>query len=198
MDFDRHLVNQAAVDFAREHVYTTGYDKGLTYAINDTTRKVINKEVSTWIAEPGHKLDDLARRLAPTFGRDRAKTIAITEVTNAYAGGAIQSWREINRQMGATIITGKQWKTSNDERVCFACAPLGGLSIEGTVAVAQSAETQEQRAQVTGLGDVFTHPGGPGLADKLKGQTYYRPPAHPRCRCSIVPFVEELPAWPTS
>jgi len=119
MDFDRHLVNQAAVDFAREHVYTTGYDKGLTYAINDTTRKVINKEVSTWIAKPGHKLDDLARRLAPTFGRDRARTIAITEVTNAYAGGAIQSWREVNRQMGTTVITGKQWRTSNDERVCF-------------------------------------------------------------------------------
>lgn len=193
LDFDEHLVNDAAADFARKHVYVDGYDRGLAAAINDTTRKVINKEVSFWIAEPGRRMDDLAQRLQPTFGRKRAQTIAITEVTNAYAGGAIQSWREINRQMGATIITAKAWRTANDERVCPLCAPLGGLILEGSVTVAQSAETQEGKAQVTDLSDVFTHPGGGGLADKFRGQTFYRPPAHARCRCWIVPVVGEIP-----
>lgn len=187
LDFDEHLVNDAAADFARRHVYVDGYDRGLAAAINDTTKKAINREVSTWIAEPGHKLDDLSKRLAPTFGRKRAQTIAITEVTNAYSGGAIQSWQEVNRQMGATIITAKAWRTANDERVCPMCAPLGGLILEGSVTVAQAG-----KAQITGLADVFTHPGGGGLADKFRGQTFYRPPAHARCRCWVVPVVEEL------
>lgn len=195
MDFDRFEVNRAAADFARRRVYHAynEFDRGLAALLNETTRKAVQKEVSAWIAEPNHKQADLVKRLAPTFGPDRARTVAVTEITNAYAGGAIAGWRDINRQAGVDIITGKAWRTANDERVCPVCAPLGGLLIEGTVTVAQSAETQEEKGQKTGLGDVFTHPGGAGLADKFRGQTYYRPPAHPRCRCWIIPVVEEVP-----
>lgn len=196
MDFDQHLVNEAAAEFARRHVYHAynEFDRGLAAKLNETTRKAVQREVSAWIAEPGHKQADLIKRLAPTFGADRARTVAITEITNAYAGGAIAGWREVNKQFGTTIITGKAWRTANDERVCPVCAPLGGLLISGTVAVAQSEETQEGKGQTTGLGDVFTHPGGEGLAARFGGQTFYRPPAHPRCRCWVVPVVEEIPA----
>ena len=196
MNFDPHEVNRAAAEFARQHVYHAygEFDRGLAAMLNETTRKAAQKEVSAWIAEPNHKQADLAKRLAPTFGPDRARTIAVTEITNAYAGGAIAGWRDANRQAGTTVITGKQWATANDERVCPICAPLGGLLIEGSITAAQSEEVQAAHAQVTGLGDVFTHPGGGGLADKFRGQTYYRPPAHPRCRCWVVPVVEEIPA----
>lgn len=190
--FDELEVNRAAVAFARQHVYG-GYDTGTAYAINDRTRKVLQDEVAAWIAEPGHKQRDLIERLAPTFGQWRARTIAITELTNAYAGGAIASWRDINRQVGAEIITGKQWLTANDERVCPVCAPLGGLRFDLEAQPADE-DTQERRAQVSGLGDVFVHPGGGGAAGKFAGQTFMRPPAHPNCRCSVAPFVEEVPS----
>lgn len=184
--FDELMVNEAAVAFAREH------GAAMVTNINNRTRSVIQREVSAWIAEPGHRQKDLAKRLAPTFGSKRAGTIAVTEITNAYAGGAIASWRDINRQLGVEVITGKEWRTANDERVCPVCAPLGGLRYDIT-AEPVSEETQQGKAAVSGLGDVFVHPGGDGAAGKFADQTYLRPPAHPNCRCWIVPFVETLP-----
>lgn len=187
MAFDELAVNQAAVSFAREYA-----GSGITRRINDNTRRIVNDEVTNWIAEPGHKQRDLVERLAQTFGKQRANTIAVTELTNAYSGGAIAGWRDINRQVGADIITGKQWLTANDERVCPICAPLGGLTFD-LEAEPQDEDTQERNAQVSGLGDVFVHPGGKGAAAALEGQTYLRPPAHPNCRCRVVPYIEELP-----
>ncbi len=188
--FDELAVNQAAVAFAREHVFQ-GYDVGTAAAINNRTRDVLQREVSAWIAEPGHKQRDLAERLAPVFGPKRAGTIAITEITNAYAGGAVASWRDINRQHGTTIITGKQWLTANDDIVCAICAPLGGLVFDVT-AQPTSEERQLGKGAVSGLGDVFVHPGGGGAAAAFAGTTYYRPPAHPRCRCRVVPYIDEV------
>jgi hypothetical protein len=187
LGFSELLVNEAAVEFARQHIYS-GYGKGLAAQINDTTTAAIQKNVSTWIAE-GDKIGELVQALEPTFGATRARTIAVTEVTNAISGSNIESWREVNRQLGADIVTANQWSTANDEHVCPICAPLGGLRYGEDGAIAGSIEQQEKRGVIAQLGGEFVHPGGNGGASNFEGRTYRRPPAHPRCRCELIPII---------
>ncbi|MCP4099155.1 MAG: hypothetical protein GY748_23275 [Planctomycetaceae bacterium] len=189
LGFDAALVNEAAVSFAQEYIYTA-YDVGLTNAIDAHTREIIHREVPKWLSE-GDQISELTEALRETFGKKRAQTIATTEVTNAIAGGNIASWREVNRQLGTNIISGSQWTTANDENVCPVCAPLGGLVFADGETQPGSIDTQQARGITAGLGDVFVHPGGSGAADNFKGKEYYRPPAHPRCRCTLAPVVQQ-------
>lgn len=186
MGFDVALVNEAAVAFAKEFMYT-GYDKGLAEAITAHSRAIVQRETAAWL-ESGDKIDELIRALEPTFGKARARSIAVTEVTNAIAGGNTAAWREVNKQFGKDIITARVWTTANDEVVCPICAPLGGLSF-GDVAEPASIEQQGRRAVSATLTGPFTHPGGKGVAGKFEGVTYERPPAHPRCRCTLRPVI---------
>ena len=181
--FDEVLINDAAVSFARR------YAGMQVVGINATTQKAIQKHVSWWLSQhPRPPLDDLAKLLEPTFGAARAKTISVTEVTNALSGGKIESWKALNDQLGTDLIKGMTWSTANDERVCPVCAPLGGLVFGDSAEPASIAE-QEANAISTNLGDPFIHPGGTGAAERFKGKTYERPPAHPRCRCTLKPII---------
>ena len=117
LGFDTALMNEAAVAFARDYI-SSAYDVGLTEAITTHTQAVIQRETSKWLAS-GDKLDELMTALEPTFGRKRAQTIAVTEVTNAIAGGNLAAWKEANRQLGTEIVSGSSWRTANDENVCF-------------------------------------------------------------------------------
>jgi len=47
------------------------------------------------------------------FGRQRARRVAVTEVTRVYAAGNEEAWRATG------YVTGKRWMTARDERVCF-------------------------------------------------------------------------------
>ena len=70
---------------------------------------------------------------------------------------------------------------------CPICAPLGGLTF-GDEAQPGRIEDQERRAAVRGIDDVFMHPGGAGAAERYGKQEFRAPPAHPRCRCWLVPI----------
>lgn len=191
LGFDAALINEAALAFAREYI-SIAYGVGLANAISGHTKEVVQREVAKWF-EAGDKLDELIGALEPTFGRKRAETIAITEVTNAISGGNIAAWKEANRQLGAELVTGSRWTTANDENVCPVCAPLGGLTFIDGESNPSPIDTQQKRGVTAGLSDVFVHPGGPGVLDKFKGKTFYRPPAHARCRCSLSPLTAEVP-----
>jgi len=78
MGFDAALTNQAAVAAARDYSYE------LVRGINETTRASLQKHVSDYIAQPT-RIEDLGKKLAPTFGKKRAGVIATTETTRAYA-----------------------------------------------------------------------------------------------------------------
>jgi hypothetical protein len=41
----------------------------------------------------------------------------------------------------------------------------------------------------TPIGQAFVHPGGGGGQARWAGRAFAAPPAHPRCRCSLVPVV---------
>ena len=187
MGFDAALTNQAAVAAARDYSYE------LVRGINETTRASLQKHVSDYIAQPT-RIEDLGKKLAPTFGKKRAGVIATTETTRAYATAEEVTWKEVNRQYGTDIITGLQWLTANDEIVCPICAPLGGLVFDAEMqeAVPQDEDTQARNAVVKPIGGMFTHPGGAGLAARFAGGEYARPPAHPNCRCGLAPYVEEI------
>lgn len=143
--FDWTLANQAAAEWVNRYTFE------LVSGIENTTQRRLQTAVSEWISN-GDPLDQLARELAPVFGRDRAQLIASTEVTRAYA--------EANRiAYGETgVVDRVEWRTAEDERVCPICGPLDR----------QTADRND------GFDDV-------GF-----------PPAHPRCRCWIVPVIDDI------
>jgi SPP1 gp7 family putative phage head morphogenesis protein len=53
------------------------------------------------------------------FGANRARTIAITETTNAHAVGNVEAWK-------AAGFWGHEWQTANDDLVCAICGPNHG------------------------------------------------------------------------
>jgi len=63
---------------------------------------------------------------------------------------------------------------------CPICGPLGGLTMTDEGADPASVDEQIARGVQANLGDKFVHPGTGMVFD---------PPAHPRCRCAILPIV---------
>jgi len=169
--FDWTLANQAAADWADR------YTVQLFDEISATTQRRIQTAVSEWV-ENGEPLSQLRRELEHTFDRKRAQLIASTEVTRAYSEANRIAYRE------SGVVSAIQWRTSNDERVCPICGPLGGVTFVDGVAQPVSQGQQKDVGQRSSLDGVFTHPG--------TGATYSAPPAHPRCRCWIVPIVGEI------
>lgn len=131
---DWGLVNTGALDWARQ--FAADEIRNIT----TTTREAVRTAVTNWI-ETGGKLNDLTKALEPTFGLNRARRIAATEITRSYAEGSVRVWQAsgmadrppesmpvINTHIGCrcwVIIQPRagQWvyvhQTANDERVCF-------------------------------------------------------------------------------
>ena len=129
--------------------------------INNTTRTQTVNAITDWITS-GDPLDNLISRLARTFGPQRAELIASTEVTRMFADGNQLAWKSTG------VVSGKKWQTAVDERVCPICGPLHGkiVSLDG-------AWTMDEAGNVT------------------EGIGVTGPPAHPRCRCWLLPIVTE-------
>lgn len=103
---------------------------------------------------------DAAYKYAAKQHRQRAYTIATTEMAFAYNKGADEGIRQAQEQ-GMMGITQKIWSTAADEGVCEICTALEG--------------------QVVGMEGGFNFKG----KSLYSGQNR-TPPAHPRCRCAIV------------
>ena len=166
--------------------WVTNHVRNLMVELNQTSRETMRKAIAQWkeTGEGLNKLIETLEQMGWGFDKRRAKLIAETEVTNAFAKGAVMAWTASN------VVVGKEWRTANDEAVCQICAPLGGMrfSTEGPEATSQ--RDQRRNAEQAKLGDPFVHPGGRYTAGNFAGQTFDRPPAHPNCRCWLVPVVE--------
>lgn len=110
---DFALVNEAVREWASRYSYE------LVRGITDTTRDALQRAVADWV-QSGQPLDALAEQLAPLFGETRARMIAVTEVTRAFAEGNRETWR------ASGIVGGMRWNTARDELVCPICEPLDG------------------------------------------------------------------------
>ena len=106
------LVNDAVVEWARTYAA-----EEVTHVTTATMRMVQDK-VTDWIGS-GEPLKELEKQLLPEFGAVRAKRIAVTEVTNAYAGGNLEAFKK------SGVVDGKEWRTAGMD-VCPICMGLDG------------------------------------------------------------------------
>lgn len=112
---DWTLANTAARDWAAEYSYRLVSD------INDTSRRILQKYIARQI-ETGQPLAELEKQLEPYFGKRRARLIASTETTRAYAMANMETYR----QNGVEFV---RWNTAFDELVCRICKPLNGIVV---------------------------------------------------------------------
>lgn len=111
---DFAVVNESARLFAQQ------YSFALVTQINGSTVKALQSFVDNWIAS-GQPLHELTNTLATDpltsamFGRQRARLIAITETTRAYAEGNMLMWAKSGYVIGTT------WHTVRDNDVDALC-----------------------------------------------------------------------------
>jgi len=146
---DWSLPNAEAVEWAGR------YAAELVKGINGTTGEALKRSISSWLDTPGATMGDLYEELGGLypFGESRARMIAVTEVTRAYAEGNLAGARGIEAE--GLFEWRKKWQTNNDELVCSLCAPMHGQTARGTD------------------GEEWTE----------AGLSVASPPMHPRCRC---------------
>lgn len=114
---------------------------------------------------------DKAVKYAEQLHRQRARTIAITEMAYAYNFGADEGVRQAqdNLLLGRCV---KRWNTSGDERVCKRCGDLSGKEV--------------------GMDERFFQANLPAYPE-----AGLLPPIHPRCACAVEYIEVEPPAvWP--
>ena len=134
---DWALVNEDARDWARRYSYD------LVSLLDDNSRVMLQEAVSRWI-ESGEPLDVLVDDVARIFGAERARLIAVTEATRAYAEGSFTSYEQagFNRRPPEADrppahpgcrcwvslaqpepgLWEYVWLTAVDERVCPVCS----------------------------------------------------------------------------
>lgn len=111
--FDWTLVNEQARDWAGARAGESIVD------LADSTRDGIRRALATW-TETGAPLDELESTLQQWFSVDRARRIAATEVTRAYAEANVLSYRQ------SGVVIEVEWRTVHDPIVCPLCEPLDG------------------------------------------------------------------------
>ena len=140
---DWTLVNEAARNWARDYAYSLVND------INETSRRILQQEVSQWVAS-GEHFDRLKEALADTFGERRARVIAMTETTRAYAEGNIATWKASgmadyapatkppahpNCRCSLSLVEESDgswqyiWNAANDELMCSVCDDLNQTGV---------------------------------------------------------------------
>lgn len=123
---DWALINIEAVKWARDYSFK------LVKGIDETTQKQLRQYISAWIETPGATMGDLFGKLAglSSFGSKRARMIAVTEVTRAYAEGNRASAKVYEDEGLLTWV--RTWETNNDGLVCDLCIALHNKTAEGT------------------------------------------------------------------
>lgn len=113
------VVNENAVQWARSHAAR------LVTGITEVTRRRLRKEIAEFVQNT-ETINQLAKRIKAAdgaFGARRAKTIAVTEVTRAFAEGNRIAWAK------SEVVEARRWNTNVDERVCPICGPLHNVVV---------------------------------------------------------------------
>jgi SPP1 gp7 family putative phage head morphogenesis protein len=123
---DYTLINDRALDWAQTYSYELiGKATG---GIDATTRNVVSNVISRFVDTPGFTIGDAINQLSETFGETRARMIAVTEITRAYAQGNQIAGEELKKEFPDVKVV-KTWFTNNDDRVCDICGPLDGVEV---------------------------------------------------------------------
>jgi hypothetical protein len=146
IQIDWTLTNTRAWEWAKKYTYD------LVDMIDTTTRKVLQSIIPQFIETPGMTIRDVMDMLP--FDEERAQSIAVTEITRAYATANQLAGEDLKKEFPDVRVV-KIWYTNNDDRVCDICGPLEGMEVE--------------------IDEFFTTED-----DKSIG---IDPPAHVNCRC---------------
>ena len=112
---DYSLVSAEMLDEVREYVFGEFRD-----GINKTTLTGIENAITAFVETPGMTIGDVMKQLP--FDDIRARRIAITEVTRAYAEGDRLAGKALAEEFPEVEVV-KTWFTNNDDRVCPICGP---------------------------------------------------------------------------
>lgn len=147
-----------------------GLTKGQTAAVQRYYDNLLKELTEQHPRTSPEKLQERARKKAEKYAerlhRQRAQTIAQTEMAYAYNFGAHEAARQAQEQglLGKCV---KKWNTSGDDRVCQKCKDLDGKEV--------GMEERFFQANLAAYPDA-------GLF----------PPLHPRCACAVK-YVEVEP-----
>lgn len=117
LQVDWMMVNQNAINWASRYAMQLSSD------LNKRTRDMVTELVQGYF-QNGWTIDELAERIARFYDPIRARTVAITETTNAAVQSQIQTANDISRIYGVQFK--EVWRVSEYDRVCEVCSPKDG------------------------------------------------------------------------
>jgi len=153
-----------------ELAYTRTFDDLVD--VTEDMQTAIRRELTQGLAE-GVNPRVMARRLTDrvdAIGITRSKTIARTETIENYNEFALQRYERAGVE---SVTVEAEWLATDDDRTCPICEAL-----EGTVYTTDEARTE-----------TFTYEPDDDEPPSLDGEYSLKPPAHPSCRCSLLPVV---------
>lgn len=149
-------------------IYTRDYSEleGITTAVSQQSNRVLAEGLRSG-AGPKQIARDLTDRV-DKIGKTRATVLARTSIIDTFNAASLNRYEEMNVE-GVSIEA--EWQTAGDSRVCPICQAL-----EGRTWTIQ--EARETRLDLSGQ-----------VPDDVSGASDVpvKPPAHPRCRCALIP-----------
>lgn len=151
--------------------YLEDYVPTFVQRFNETTKRdlqatMIKSQVEGWGLP---RLKDEMKRVFNQYEYNRTDMVARSETVRSSNAGAKMAYKQAEVQE-------LEWLDTDDERTCKFCKALDGkrIGIDGTfVKVGESIVAED----------------GTKLKNKYEPIDY--PPAHPNCRCTVIPVVDE-------
>jgi len=143
-----------------------------------TARKTLRKTLAEGVKE-GEGAKVLAKRVnesIKSLKRSQAERIARTEVLRASNKATIEAYRQ------SGVVSGKEWLTSRDARLCDWCAPLDGKIIPDSIDKNFFNKGDQWVVEDPKTGNSKTL--------HLNYDSVGEPPLHPNCRCTTVPVLK--------
>lgn len=169
----RNLGNYGVHEDRLQQLFTRSYEDLVTVA--DDAVEAVREEMTRGFAE-GVNPRAMARNITDrvdSIGKHQATVLARTETINAHSEGIVTTLEDSNVRAGVTVRS--EWLDTDDDRTCPICNSLGGRVYE----------TNEVRTAT------FEYEASEDEPPSLSGTYPVMPPAHPQCRCTLVPSFEE-------
>lgn len=169
----RLIANVVGLDPRRAQALAN-YEAAMRQVVEGRASRSTLRRAGMRLPDTRRGVDHAVSRYSSRLLRDRAETIARTEVMRAANRGLQESWAEAARHglMDVHVVR-REWVVTYDDRTCEACAPMGG--------------------QVVGFDAPFVSSlrrvGGEDVPAPVPTTTV-TPPLHPRCRCTMILLMD--------
>jgi len=169
----RLIANVVGLDPRRAQALAN-YEAAMRQVVEGRASRSTLRRAGMRLPDTRRGVDHAVSRYSSRLLRDRAETIARTEVMRAANRGLQESWAEAARRglMDVNVVR-REWVVTYDDRTCEACAPMGG--------------------QVVGFDAPFVSSlrrvGGEDVPVPAPTTTV-TPPLHPRCRCTMILLMD--------